>query len=367
MNKLQKLPTSLYRLNYCFLLLLILPLLMLEGCGNTKQDSIYGLSFSNDNKQIIFHRSKGNGRSRLHVYNLDTNKLGAYESPSYEEWIMPEYSHDGRHIVFVAVPHDGKNAYLKGMQIAIMDIDGKNMRRLTNTPDAKVYPSFSPSDKKVIFIRAGTIRKSGKTPAADYDLYEIDRATGKETRLTWFEFFLISAPYYFPDDKTFIFAAEHPKKLPGMPDDPDVIAKKRKEYKLGYKQNRIFVMQKGEKSLRPYIQLNDNSSGPLLSAKGEIFFRAQAYKPDGSGDFIQYFQYSPNGKHRRITDLKATYIDSAAISPNGKYLAVSYRVSSDLKTSKLIIYRIDDKNKREIMLPDQPSWIVNLKQEGKYR
>ena len=48
-------------------------------------------------------------------------------------------------------------------------------------------------------------RRGGRTPVADYDVYEVDVETGRETRLTQFKFYQISNPYYFPDDKTFIF------------------------------------------------------------------------------------------------------------------------------------------------------------------
>ena len=92
----------------------------------------------------------------------------------------------------------GDKADPANWQIAIMDPDGKNVKKITNTPGLKIYPSFSHSGRKIIFARADVIRESGHTPAADYDVYEVDVETGRETRLTQFRF--------FRDVKTILFS-----------------------------------------------------------------------------------------------------------------------------------------------------------------
>ena len=127
------------------------------------------------------------------------------------------FSFDGKYIVFIIIPYNKHQEDIADTQIAIMDTDGKNVRKITNTTGFKLYPSFSHSGRKIIFARADKIReKGGRTPVADYDVYEVDVETGRETRLTQFKFYQISNPYYFPDDKTFIFGGDTPLFLYGM-------------------------------------------------------------------------------------------------------------------------------------------------------
>ena len=101
----------------------------------------------------------------IYMYNIKTGELIAYKSPVGEMWrLEPEYSFDGKQIVFVTVPL--KIEHITGRlfsektieaedfndsQIAVMEPDGKNVRKVTNTTGLKLYPSFSHSGRKIIF------------------------------------------------------------------------------------------------------------------------------------------------------------------------------------------------------------------------
>ncbi len=337
-----------------------------------KQDFIRGISFSPDGKKILFDRGHGGRPWMIHVYDLETAELSAYRSPIGEEWSHAQYSFDGKRIVFQIIPHTGHEQEPGYWQIAVMDPDGKNVRKITNTTGFKVYPSFSHSGRKIIFARADKKRTSGLTPVADYDVYEVDVETGLETRLTQFKFYQMSKPYYFPDDKTFIFWGDTPFSYTGtftgvLPAATEMMYK---DLKSKYKGNQIYVMHGNEKELRPYIIMPDYekkfkdyvagseySCGPTLSADGSVLiFEAQGYKPDGSADWGQFFQYSSDGNHRRITHLHATLIWSQAVSPNGDLLAV---VLDFANMNKIVIYQVKDRTSRMITLPDQASRIIN--------
>ena len=211
----------------CFVLIvfLFLSTSTLIGCTTMDQgktDFIRNVSFSPDGKKILFDRINGGRPSMIHIYDLNTGELSAYQSTVGEEWIHAQYSFDGKRIVFVTMPLIGHQEDPANSQIAVMDPDGKNVRKITNTTGFKVYPSFSHSGRKIIFASADVIREKGaRTPVADYDVYEVDVDTGKETRLTQFKFFEMSRPYYFPDDKTFIFWGDYPRIYPGIPEDGD--------------------------------------------------------------------------------------------------------------------------------------------------
>jgi len=350
----------------------------LTGCAHNnmdkgKPDVIREISFSPDGKKVLFDRGNGGRPLMIHVYDMETGELIAYQSPLEEQWGFARYSFDGKHIVFIAIPLIGNKEDIANAQIAVMDPDGKNVRKITKTTGLKLYPSFSHSGRKIIFARADVIRESGHTPAADYDVYEVDVATGRETRLTQFRFFSMSRPYYFPDDKTFVFWGEHPFAYPAVPNsdrNSAIMNKVRKELEAKYQMNSIYVMQVNEKELKPYLVMPDyqkkfkmyvagseTSRLPSLSADGSVLvFVSIGYKPDGSAEGWQFYQYSADGNHRRITHLPATSLWNQAVSPNGERLAVIYGGET---VNNIVLYQVKDGTSKEITLPDQPSRIIN--------
>jgi len=73
------------------------------------------------------------------VYDLETGELAAYQSPKNERWTMGKYSYDGKRITFsvnTKKPLGGID--LGEMQIAVMDADGKNYKKVTTGPGAKL-------------------------------------------------------------------------------------------------------------------------------------------------------------------------------------------------------------------------------------
>src|SRR5664280_2185262 len=95
------------------------------GCANNmdkgKQDFIREISFSPDGKKILFSRSNDDGPYRIHVYNLETGELAAYQSPKGEQWSDARYSFDGKYITFKIIPRSGQHEDPANTQIAIMD------------------------------------------------------------------------------------------------------------------------------------------------------------------------------------------------------------------------------------------------------
>ena len=353
------------------------------GCATMdkeKRDFIRDISFSTDGKKILFNRSFDHGPYMIHVYDLEKGELAAYQSPKGETWGDARYSFDGKRIVFITMPligDKGNKADPAHWQIAVMDPDGKNVRKITKTTGLKLYPSFSHSGRKIIFTRADVIRESGRTPAADYDVYEVDVATGRETRLTQFRFFSMSRPYYFPDDKTFVFWGEHPFAYTAVPNsdrNPHIMGKIREELESKYYHNSIYVMQGNEKELKPYLVMPEYikkfksysapaceySRQPALSADGSVLiFESIGYKSDGSAEGWQFYQYSADGNHRRIT-LHAKPIWDEAVSSNGELLAVVHNVAPSRDINNIVIYRVSDGTiYKDIILPDQSSRIIN--------
>jgi Tol biopolymer transport system component len=375
-------------------LILMISFISVAVCATADQrkiDSIRNINFSPDGKKLIFNRYKSNHPYMIQTYNMDTGELVAYESPNGERWDYPQYSFNGECIVFVTVPlqmtdkkdcfHSGKfpcDDFPINSQIAIMDKDGKNVRKITNTTGIKIYPSFSHSGRKIIFARADT-KEGIPRRGWNWSVNEVDLKTGKETCLTQFKFILMSRPYYFPDDKTFIFWADYLTRSPGMSDDSRNhedfrnAGEIRKDLESKYQHNSIYVMQANQKELRPYLVMPDyqkkfkmyvagseDSRSPSLSADGSaLIFESIGYKPDGSAEGWQLYQYSADGNHRQITHF-SEWISDKAVSPNGELIAVIHGGLSPQYIYNIVIYQVSDGiRKRAITLPDQPSQIIN--------
>ena len=305
------------------------------------KDTISQLSFSHDGKRLLFDRCR-EGDCQIQVYDLATGELSAYRSPSDERWTMARYSYDGKKIVFSIIPiRKDDSLDLGDMQIAVMDPDGKNIRKITTGPGAKIYPVFSHSGTKVLYARAAYIREDGGTPAAQFDAWEVDLATGKEKRLTYFKFFSMSNLTYFPDDERFIFYGTFPEAYPGIK-DRDQASLTRMQITLAKKGMAfagIQVMRGTEMMPKPYL-FADNvlPSNPLLSKDGTcLLFEGKAQ---------QYYLYSPDGNHRLVGG--GGSVNSAAISPDGELLGVIYA------NWIITIYQVQDGSSRWISLAEQP-------------
>ena len=326
----------------CFAIMVVSVAISIEGCTKIKNNENLGyLNFSPDGKKLLFFSQNSNKGASINMYNMETGVLSAYQPPWGETWSDAKYSFDGQKIVFITMPFvDGKYDMIK-TQITIMDVDGKNYRRLTNGDSFKIYPSFSHDGKKIIYCKAGAIRTSGRTRAADYDIYEIDIDTGNEMRLTDLKLFSMSTPYLFPDDETIIFSAYgYERKTTGICRDE------------------IYTVKKGAKKPEHLFYSKNDVYSASITPSGTIYFQTQANNPDGSGNGYQIFQYSADGQHRRISNIPWSTTWRATVSPDGQFIAVVFGDNS----RRIVVYNINDSTSKEIKLPDNPSIIINIEE-----
>lgn len=355
----------------CCITTFILMTLMISmgGCSAMldDKDTISELSFSHDGKKVVFDRCRNEG-CQIQVYDLETGELAAYQSPKNERWTMGKYSYDGKKIAFSVIPIKPKGGLELGeMQIAVMDADGKNFRKVTTGHGAKLHPAFSHSGKKVLYARAAHIREKGRTPAAQYDAWEVDLAMGAETQLTFFEYYYLGYLTYFPDDERFIYWGEMPGVVDGVgPLDESNF--KNKMIALGRKGISIAgvaVMKGKEQTSSPYQSFPNESfpQRPLLNKDGSVMI----YEKSHSGDF---YLYSDDGNHRRVC--RAGSVDSVAISPDGEFFGTNRsseifitRVSDGVPYRAVFVRRFQDwddkvrKNPSLRLLPEQPLRIIN--------
>ena len=349
----------------------ILTILMtsIGGCSAMKkEDIIKNLSFSHDGKKVVFDRCKDEG-CQIQVYDLATGELAAYQSPKNERWSMGRYSYDGRRITFSVIPlKENGERDLEKMQIAVMDADGKNFKKVTTGPGAKIYPVFSHNGKKILYACGAYIRKSGKTPAADYDAWEVNIETGEQTRLTYFEYFYMDYLTYFPDDERFIYYGERPDVYEGLQSYPDEKTFGRKMDELFEKGTGIIgvvVMKGRERIPNPYhFPRQTRAETPLLSRDGSMMIYQKALSAG------KFYLYSEDGNHRLVSHSGS--VRSVAISPDGELFGSNFddsifvkRISDGTSLRAVFVRRSEewDESVRKMpyirLLPKSPSRIIN--------
>ena len=126
-------------------------------------DQAYDMAWSPDGQQLAFvnwNRDQDTGRD-IYVINIDGTDLRQLtDHPGHDRW--PAWAPNGRQIAF----HSTRNNNSGG--IFLMDTDGKNVKELTNGDET--YPSWSPDGKRIAFsvwdakghkIRIGVMNAGG--------------------------------------------------------------------------------------------------------------------------------------------------------------------------------------------------------------
>lgn len=103
--------------------------------------------FSPDGKQVVFY-SEREGDEEIFIVDVDGSNLKQI-TDNTEHDFHPGFSPDGRQIVFSSM-RDGNN------EIYIMNSDGSNQQRITNSSEDDRGPQFSPDGTKIVFHKGST-------------------------------------------------------------------------------------------------------------------------------------------------------------------------------------------------------------------
>lgn len=330
-----------------------------------QQDNINNISYSPDSTKLMFDGCS-QGKCAIHIYDLKTGDLGYYKAPEGEFWSMGRFSHDGNRIVFSSTPLDAEGQrVLENMQIAVMKLDSSEVEIITHGEGAKIYPSFSHSGEKIIYVWGRTVTKASqwiseslkrKIPASDYDLHEVDVRQHHQIQLTDFRFGVPpNRPFYMPNDEQFAFSAEYPKRY--STSEPILkgseISVRINAYKQKYGRNHLYVLSPGEAELVPYlVTRKETTQDPVLDAKGNLYFkddRSMLYMLDGNRQMVaQWSMYPDEWKDKNIE----TYSKSYDLAPNGlQVVYVWSKVEGNMRIPKVGVLSLKDNSFRWVAMP----------------
>jgi Tol biopolymer transport system component len=182
--------------------------LLIGGIGYDAEPTV-----SPDGKYMIFTSTRS-GDLELWRYSFETQEIKQItNTPGYDGGAF--FSHDSKQLVWRAsrpVGEDLKNyqALLKqgfvepkALNIFISDIEGNNVKQITNLPGANWAPYFHPDNKKVLFSsNHHTMDQGGRV----FDVFMINPETNELTQITHSGTF-DAFPMFSHDGKYLVFAS----------------------------------------------------------------------------------------------------------------------------------------------------------------
>jgi Tol biopolymer transport system component len=109
---------------------------------------LYGWGWAPDGRHVVLAAGRRFEISKIYTISID----GKHRSTLRRGW-SPEWSADGRHIVFSSrIDFGSFPDYVRREEIAVMRPDGSGFRRLTDSSNDS-SPRVSPDGRKVLFVR----------------------------------------------------------------------------------------------------------------------------------------------------------------------------------------------------------------------
>ncbi len=171
-------------------------------------------------------------------YNSKEGLGARYLGGGNFELSHPSFSPDGKKIVFSSLRH-------KSAEVYIVDIDGSNLTRLTDTPYWEINPSFTPDGKSILFT------SDKEDYAGEPYLINLD---GSNYRRLVRDYSAVAEAVYSPDGTKVAFTVQHG-------DSRD-----------------ICIMRYDGSGTRCLLQSNRENSSLVFSPDGEnIYFKQKWY------------------------------------------------------------------------------------------
>ena len=273
--------------------------------------------FSPDGKKLIFQRTtKRDGCDQIFSMNIDGSDLRRL-SNGEGKTTCAYFTPDKKHIVYASTfkaspacppPPDYSRGYVwslfSGFDIFVADLDGKNAKPLTTTARYDAEATIRP-DGKLVF----TSLRDG-----DLDIYTMDK-NGKNVKKLTNELGYDGGPFWSADGKQIVFRAYHPETQ----QEKDEYVALLKENLIRPTKLDIWVMNADGSNKRRVTKINKASFAPYFFPDGKhIIFSSNMDDPRGR-NFDLYVVNVDGSGLERIT-YNDTFDGFPMFSPDGKKL-----------------------------------------------
>ncbi len=255
-------------------------------------DQIFTMNIDGTDKKLV---STGKGRTTCAYFYPDNTKILYASTHHYDENCPP--------------PPDRSKGYVwklyESFDIFISDMDGTNLKQLTNSDGYDAEATISPKGDKIVF----TSLRDG-----DPEIYIMDLDGSNQKRLT-FEKGYDGGPFFSPDGSKIVFRASRPKTEEQFKDYNDLVEN-------GYVRPtalEIFVMDADGKNMKQITNLGKASFAPFFHPDGKRIIFSSNYQADNARDFNLFMINIDGSGLERIT-YNPTFDGFPMFSPDGKNL-----------------------------------------------
>jgi Tol biopolymer transport system component len=276
--------------------------------------------FSFDGKQLIF-QSKRDGRGCDQIYRMNIDGSNVQMVSNGEGRTTCSYFLKGDNRVLYASTYGGSKEcppnpdFSQGYVWAVYpdyDIytstpDGKDIRKLVDSPGYDAEATVSPNGKKIVF----TSERDG-----DLELYSMN-ANGKNIKRLTFEPGYDGGAFFSPDNKMIVYRGSHPTDEKLIQRDKDLLAK----HLVVPTIFEVWVMNADGSNKRQVTKLNAASFAPFFTPDGKrIIFCTNYFATDARKRNFDLAVINIDGTGLERVTFNETFDGFPMFSPDGKKL-----------------------------------------------
>jgi TolB protein len=276
--------------------------------------------FSFDGKQLVF-QSKRDGRDCDQIYTMNIDGSNQKMVSTGAGRTTCSYFFKGGKKILYASTHLGAKEcppnpdFSKGYVWAIYptydiftaDANGKNVKKLTNSPGYDAEATISPDGKKIIF----TSERDG-----DLELYSMN-TNGKNVKRLTFESGYDGGAFFSPDSKMIVYRGSHPTDEKLIKRDKELLA----EHLIVPTVFEVWTMNADGSNKRQVTKLNAASFAPFFTPDGKrIVFCTNYFATDQRKRNFDLAMINIDGTGLERITYNETFDGFPMFSPDGKKL-----------------------------------------------